>query len=860
MKIIRGIKLGGLQQKIFNLMLIFIVALIGVYAAVSVYQQKNLSAVVEEANYEQQSSITTVSEETMKAVLDTSMSRTTALQAYIANDLFADVQADVLTLQAFAEELFEHSEFFPAHPFFEPDAAKDGIASVQMQHEADVDPERSETLGLVANMSEIMLAMFESSDKLSSCFVATADGCILYVDDRSGSYFTESGEVVSFEVRHRPWFIRAAEEKKLIFTGVELDAFTDIPGVVCAAPVYHEGKLVAVVGADIFLTAISDYVRETASEGGFLCVVNDKGQVLFSPEQDGLFKAEPSGNAPDLRKSDNAELAAFISQALKERTGLKLIEIDGKEYYLIGAPMETLGWTVLTVVEKELTHQPTDTMLARYDEINAVAMANFEEGSRHSVQTVLVLTVIVVVLAIVGALFLAGRVVKPLEHMTKRINSLSGNNQSFEMEDSYRTGDEIEILAESFATLSKRTRNYIAQITQITAEKERIGTELALATRIQADMLPNIFPAFPERPEFDIYATMTPAKEVGGDFYDFFLIDETHLGIVIADVSGKGVPAALFMMISKILVQNSVLTGLSPAEALRTVNNQICSNNREEMFVTVWLGILDTETGKITAANAGHEYPVMLKAGEQFELVKGKHGFVIGGMDGIEYREYELTLTPGSKLFLYTDGVPEAINASNEMFGTERMLTALNSEPSATPETILKNVREAVDRFSMDAEQFDDMTMLCVEYKGAENMCKCSKELVVPAEIEKLPEVLAFIESQLDEMECPVKAQMQISVASEEVFVNIANYAYKPGSGTAAVHVMHTTDPAMAAITFIDSGTPFNPLEKDDPDISLSAEEREIGGLGIYMTKKTMDDVSYEYKDGQNRLTIIKRF
>ena len=250
----------------------------------------------------------------------------------------------------------------------------------------------------------------------------------------------------------------------------------------------------------------------------------------------------------------------------------------------------------------------------------------------------------------------------------------------------------------------------------------------------------------------------------------------------------------------------------------------------------------------------------MLKAGEQFELVKDKHGFVIGGMDGIEYREYELTLTPGSKLFLYTDGVPEAINASNEMFGTERMLTALNSEPSAAPETILKNVREAVDRFSMDAEQFDDMTMLCVEYKGAENMCKCSKELVVPAEIEKLPEVLAFIESQLDEMECPVKAQMQISVASEEVFVNIANYAYKPGSGTATVHVMHTTDPAMAAITFIDSGTPFNPLEKDDPDISLSAEEREIGGLGIYMTKKTMDDVSYEYKDGQNRLTIIKRF
>ena len=859
MKIIRGIKIGGLQQKIFNLVLVFIVALIGVYTAASVYQQKNLSSVVSEANLEQQTSITAVSEETMMAVLDSSMSRTTALQAYIANDLFSDVQTDVLTMQAFAEQLFAHAELFPAHPFYEPDASMDGIASVQMQHEAGVDPAGSETLGLVANMSEIMLAMFESSDKLSSCFVATTDGYILYVDDRSGSYFSENGEVYTFDVRHRPWYLKAAEEKELIFTGVELDAFTDIPGIVCAAPVYHDGNLVAVVGADIFLTSISDYVKNTASEGSFLCVINENGQVLFSPEQKGVFKAELSDKAPDLRESGNSALAAFITQALTERTGLNQIEIDGKECYLIGAPMETLGWTVLTVVEKEITRQPTNAMLAKYEEINASALAIFENGSRHSVQTVLVLTVIVILLAIIGALALAGRAVKPLEHMTRRINALSGNDQNFEMEEIYRTDDEIEILAESFATLSKRTRSYIDQITQITAEKERIGTELALATRIQADMLPNIFPAFPDRPEFDIFATMNPAKEVGGDFYDFFLIDDTHLGMVIADVSGKGVPAALFMMISKILVQNNAMTGRSPAEVLQAVNKQICANNREEMFVTVWLGILDTETGTITAANAGHEYPVVLKAGERFELVKDKHGFVIGGMDGIRYREYELKLTPGSKLFLYTDGIPEAANAQNEMFGTERMLDALNKEPSGEPATVLKNVRDAVDRFVMDAEQFDDMTMLCMEYKGADTMRGSDKELVVQAELEKLPDVLSFIEGQLEEIQCPMKAQMQITVASEEVFVNIANYAYKPGCGTAKVRLKHSADPNEVVITFIDSGIPFNPLEREDPDLSLSAEEREIGGLGIYMTKKTMDEVRYAYEDGQNILTIVKR-
>ena len=199
-------------------------------------------------------------------------------------------------------------------------------------------------------------------------------------------------------------------------------------------------------------------------------------------------------------------------------------------------------------------------------------------------------------------------------------------------------------------------------MTRVTAEKERIGTELALATRIQADMLPNIFPAFPDRTDFDIYATMDPAKEVGGDFYDFFLIDDDHLCMVMADVSGKGVPAALFMMASKIILRNNAMMGKSPAKILGPTN-AICSNNQEEMFVTVWLGILEISTGKLTAANAGHEYPVMKRPDGRFELLKDKHGFVVGGMEGVKYKDYELQLEPGAKLFLYTDGVPEATDA-----------------------------------------------------------------------------------------------------------------------------------------------------------------------------------------------------
>lgn len=281
-----------------------------------------------------------------------------------------------------------------------------------------------------------------------------------------------------------------------------------------------------------------------------------------------------------------------------------------------------------------------------------------------------------------------------------------------------RPHNEIGTLSEDVCDLTKEMDDHLERIQSITAEKERIGAELSLATKLQAAFLPSVFPPFPERKEFDIYASMDPAKEVGGDFYDFYFIDDDHLCLTIADVSGKGIPGALFMMVSKIILQSCAMLGQSAGEVLTKTNEAICSNNKEGMFVTVWIGILEISTGRLTCANAGHEYPAIKRAGGAFELYKDKHGIVIGGMDGVKYKEYELTLTPGDKLFVYTDGVPEASDGEDNMFGMERMLDALNEEPEATPERILKNVRAAVDGFVSGAEQFDDLTMLCMEYYG----------------------------------------------------------------------------------------------------------------------------------------------
>ena len=400
-------------------------------------------------------------------------------------------------------------------------------------------------------------------------------------------------------------------------------------------------------------------------------------------------------------------------------------------------------------------------------------------------------------------------------------------------------------------TVAKRTRSLLEKQAADSSARQRIETELNVATQIQADMLPSIFPAFPGRSEFDIYAGMIPAKEVGGDFYDFFLVDDDHLALVIADVSGKGVPAALFMVIAKTLLKNAVQMGLSPKAALEKVNNQLCENNEAEMFVTVWLGVYEISTGRLTAANAGHEYPAIRRAGGQFELFKDRHGFVLAGMENARYREYELEIGIGDTLFVYTDGVAEATDGTNTLYGTDRMLAALNQNRALEPERLLHQVKADIDRFVGAAPQFDDITMLALQRKG--NAARQS--LCIPPELESIPQVCGFLERTLEEQGAPMKVITQVNIAADEIFSNIARY-----SGASAAQVDCEVTSHRAVIRFLDDGTPYDPTAQKEPDITLSSEERKVGGLGIFMVKKSMDRLSYEYMNGRNVLTIEKRW
>lgn len=399
------------------------------------------------------------------------------------------------------------------------------------------------------------------------------------------------------------------------------------------------------------------------------------------------------------------------------------------------------------------------------------------------------------------------------------------------------------------------TAQCINEMAESLKEKERISNELEIATNIQAHMLPGIFPPFPDHNEFDIFASMSPAKEVGGDFYDFFMIDEKHLAVVIADVSGKGVPAALFMVIAKTLIKNYAQMGMEPCHVFTKVNQLLCEGNEASLFVTAWMGVLDIESGKLTYVNAGHNPPMIKLANGSFTYLKSRRGFVLAGLDTSRYNQNELMMAPGDKLFLYTDGVTEAMNAEQQLYGEQRLSDYLNAHLSDSVSETLLHLKEDIAAFSGGAPQFDDITMLILDYRRkcvADDML----ERTFPASVDALNDALAFVEEELEKADCSMKASMQITVAAEELFVNIAHYAYPGESGIMKLGVQ--VDNGTATLRFVDYGIPFDPLQKEDPDVTMDANTRKIGGLGIFMVKKTMDQVQYERRDNQNVLTITK--
>ncbi|MEG1560231.1 MAG: SpoIIE family protein phosphatase [Clostridia bacterium] len=746
---------------------------------------------------------------------------TAQLNARRINGDFARIKGELLTLSGDIQNLYNGNGLKNATTATE--RYKEYIVS---QNASISKEEIDKTLAQLTGITAMFDNVLANEDKISLAYMVLSNGMVF---SSSNTFYQD---VEKADMRTRDWYKNTVSAGKIhwseLYSGTDGRSYVTI-----AIPFYHDGQILGVVAFDLRVSEISEVVLNR-EDAGFLeaFIMTDTGKVLLSTEE----IAKTTESEAYLAVINNVDFTLNHSGCYN----------SGK--IIAGyANIEETGWKLVSLLDYNKVLEPVKKVETTVSKASASMQNSMTKQIFDTIKIFVLFLALLIFLTTLVSQTIAKKITKPVELLTAGATEIGDGNLSYMIPDLGK--DEIGKLAQSFNSMSKKLCEYIENLTAVTIEKERIGAELDVARHIQASMLPCIFPPFPERPELDIYATMTPAKEVGGDFYDFFLVDDDHLVIVMADVSGKGVPAALFMVIAKTLLKNCAQTGLSPKEILEKVNNQLCENNDAELFVTVWLGIFEISTGKLIAANAGHEYPVLKRIDDDYELIKDKHGFVLAGMDGVRYNEYELQLAPGDKLYLYTDGVTEATNAQNELYGIDRMLTALNSNKKASSYELLHLLKVDIDAFVGEAPQFDDITMLALERKEAGGI----KKLRIKPILESMETVMEFVERELEAANVPIKVIMQMNIAADEIFSNIARYS-KATDATIGVIVQD----CIVRLRFADNGLQYDPTQTGTPDTLLSADEREPGGLGVFMVKKFMNSLDYEYKDGLNILTLTK--
>ncbi len=542
---------------------------------------------------------------------------------------------------------------------------------------------------LLSNLENMFIPVMNNNKNIiAAIYACTESGLMISYDNWAANAALNNNQEVYYEYRQKDWYIEPKQSNKVYFSSIYEDGFGRGLTITCSTPFYDsEGDFKGTVCMDILINDLyNELISTDLDPSAYAFIVDDKGYLI-------------SKNTPNKSIYEDKDIDINISKNIINKH--RDIELSKTNIYYAYAPIPITNWSLCI-------RAPQNIILESVLKMNSsiiLSIAIF--------LTIFVFTTIIVIITGRG---LTISITHPLIALENDVKKISGGNLDHKA--TVYVNDEIGDLATSFNEMAVSLKKYIEDLTSVTAEKERIGIELEVATRIQADMLPSTFPPFPDRTEFDIYATMTPAKEVGGDFYDFFFINKDNLAIVIADVAGKGVPAALFMVITKTLIKNRALMGGTPAEILGHVNNQLCEGNKSELFVTVWLGLLNIPTGKLISANAGHEYPALRRKGEGFTLIKSEHCPPLAALEDLSYDENELQLNSGDCLFLYTDGVAEAKNDKKERFGTDRLIQILNKDIKSSSTEQLITVKNEIKDFAGSAPQYDDITMLSLTYLG----------------------------------------------------------------------------------------------------------------------------------------------
>ena len=643
-------------------------------------------------------------------------------RAYQLKSFFRDYMWDVNLLATEMTTILQNSQNYRSRAINEPRRQDDGKVTAKLQYKAGVNRAAlEEEVGLTANLQDFQIRLFDGSPYVGANYVASKNGFNITVDRISANRLDADGNPLPNDYSSRPWYRKAMSEKKLIFTDLFVDAQGRGVAVSCAAPYYGaDGEVAGVVGEGMTLKSVNDIVSDTAmGETSTAFIMDNKtGKIIFSSEVGGELGIDHDYDfTDDPSLFDIEELAEVSKKMAAGETGLALVKVDGINHYVAYTQIENVGWSFGVALEEQEVTLPAKVN----EQLIENTTENFVGVLNNSIKLMIIamLVAFAVIIALVPFIGkkIADAFIKPLNILTDGVREIASGNLDKKIE--VDTDNEIKHLAVCFNAMTDELKKYMTNLTKITAEKERIATELNVATEIQKSLLPQDFNF--DRKDFDIYATMTPAKEVGGDFYDFYLLDENHLVITIADVSGKGIPAALFMMMSKTILKNFAMTMQNPddfAAVMTLTNDQLCQNNDAMMFVTVFFGMLDLKTGEFTFVNGGHNPPLVYHSAEdKFEYLKVQKNFVLGGMDGLNFAQQKIQLGHGDLIYLYTDGVTEALNPTNELYGEKRLLDCLNrSDKKISVVDLLKFVREDVNKHVNGAAQSDDITMIALKF------------------------------------------------------------------------------------------------------------------------------------------------
>ena len=869
-------------QKLNRLLLVMMSAAVVVSGTVSVYSLYSMKHIATENGMELGQTAAEDAEKALENLAVENLRSIAVEKAAYIEEKFAAVEAYVLGIAAQAQAIYENPEGFPDRRVALPVRDSNLLAAQLLWSERlaaegregiAATPPLTEEILKLGNLQDMLVQYNAHNDMVSSTYVATESGWMIQADYIAYSKYNMTGseadlaQPIFYEAAERQWYMRAKESEsgQIIYTDVIKDIHEGGDCIVCASPVYHNGEVVAVAGVGSYLDTVNNAVLNVdIGEAGYAFLVNEKGQVLVSGSAEGETAAYAE-QAVDLRASGNRTLADAVTGMVEGGSDSLELSLDGKDVYLAYAPLNSLGWSFVTVINVEEVVAPAKASQQLILSLTSDMAGRQDTAIRRVIVFFVAILVVIILLGCIFGTLFSKKLTEPIRTLTREVAKLDGGNLDYRIRLS--TGDEIEDLGHAFNGMAEQIQSYVQNLASITAEKERIRTEIQVASHLQADMLPEAAGAFDDRDEFDLAASMTPAKGVGGDFYDFFLLDENRLALVMADVSGKGVPAALFMVVSRTLIRSRLMTVGKEEEDLahmaEEINRSLCDNNKNGMFVTAWIGVLDIATGEVAYVNAGHCRPLLRRKNGSCEYDDMLGGLVLAGMEDAAYRQGSLRLRQGDTLLLYTDGVTEATSLQQQLYGEDRLIRTIADADSVTPEGLLQALWKDVDEFQKDAAQFDDITMLAVTYHGNGFEEKSDKP-----DMDKMREFADFVEQVLEENGISMKTVMKIQMTVDEIYSNICYYSGAE-EVTVGIRVEESSDQKdrrykesrvkkEITLYFEDDGMPYNPLERPDPDVEKLLEQRKEGGLGIYLVKKRMDRAEYEYINERNKLTVYK--